>query len=95
MDERPDRMVKVLPAGDRLAVWLYESASQDGSAYMSLKHRDTVRGMQGEVIIAPTEVAGVVKALIEGAEILSSRGFYLAGFDDGQRELADALKKKL
>lgn len=62
---------------------------------MSLKHRDTVRGMPGEVIISPADVAGVVKALIEDAEILTSRGLYLAGFDDGQRELADALKKKL
>lgn len=61
MEERPDRLVKVLPAGDTLAVWLYESASQDGGAYMSLKHRDTVRGMQGEVIISPADVAGVVR----------------------------------
>lgn len=90
-----DRLVKVLPAGETLAVWLYESAKQDGGAYMALKHRDTVRGMPGEVIIPPVEVAGVVKALIEGAEILSSRGHYLAGIEDGRRELAEALKKKL
>lgn len=90
-----DRLVKVLPAGDTLALWLYESATQDGGAYMSLKQREKVRDMPGEVIIAPADVANVVKALIEGAEILSSRGLYFAGFDDGQRELADALKKKL
>jgi hypothetical protein len=65
--------------GETLALWLYKSAKQDGGAYMSLKHRDTVRGMQGEVIIAPADVAGVVKAMIEGAEILTSRGYYLAG----------------
>lgn len=80
-----DRLVKVLPAGDTLAPWLYESAKQDGGAYMSLKHRDTVRGMQGEVIIAPVEVAAV-KALIEGAEILSSRGHYLAGIEDAKQK---------
>lgn len=50
---------------------------------MSLKHRNTVGGMQGEVIIAPADVAAVVKALIEDAEILSSRGYYLAGVEDG------------
>ena len=90
-----DRLVKVLPAGETLSLWLYESAKQDGGAYMALKHRDAVRGMQGEVIIAPAEVAGVVKALIEGAEILSSRSYYVAGIEDGQQELAAALKKKL
>jgi len=62
---------------------------------MALKHRDTVRGMQGEVIIPPVEVPAVVKAIIESTEILTSRGFYLDGIEDGQRELADALKKKL
>jgi len=86
MEERPDRLVKVLPAGEMLSLWLYESAKQDGGAYMSLKHRDTVRGMQGEIIIPPVEVAAVVKALIEGAEILTSRGFYLAGFEDAKQK---------
>lgn len=79
-----DRLVKVLPAGETLALWLYESAKQDGGAYMSLKQRQKVRDMPGEVLIPPVEVAAVVKALIEGAEILTSRGFYLAGFEDAK-----------
>ncbi len=89
-----DRLIKVLPAGETLSLWLYESTNQDGGAYMSLKHRENVRSMEGEVIIAPAEVTSVIKALVEGANLLSSRGFYLAGFEDGQQELADALKKR-
>jgi len=90
-----DRLIKVLPAGEMISLWLYESASQDGGAYMSLRHREKVRSMEGEVIIASADAANVVKALIEGANLLSSRGFYLAGFSDGQQDLADALKKRL
>ena len=92
MSERPDRLIQVLPAGERFTLWLYESASQDGGAYMSLQHRDKVRGMEGELIISPPEVAAVVNALIEGAQILTSRGHYFVGFEDGQQELADAFK---
>jgi hypothetical protein len=90
-----DRLIKVLPDGEMVSLWLYESTNQDGGANMSLKQREKVHSMEDEVIIAPADAANVVKALVEGASLLSSRGFYFAGFSDGQQELAGALKKRL
>ncbi len=86
-----DRLIKILPVCEGLQLWLFESKDEDGGAYLSLRHSQ----MDGEVIFAPVLVPEIVKALIEGARELETRGFYVAGVKDGQESLVEEIKKRL
>jgi hypothetical protein len=76
---------RTIPVTSDLSVTLYEHVDPREGSYISIKHNTAKRNMEGEVLIGPSDVPAMIKALTEAALELSSSSYWYTGYDNGFR----------
>jgi len=78
-----EKVIKKIEVTEYIDLLLYEGTDKIGGCYISIKHSAKMKGMDGEIIITPSDVPKLVQALTDAAVELLSRGYYLIGKKDG------------
>ncbi len=86
MDETMDILIDEIDVLENLTIRLFEDRKRDGGNYISIKHKENVTDMQGEVLLPPCNVPKLIKALTEASAKLENRSMYFAGHLDGKEE---------
>lgn len=79
-----DILVEEIEVARNLTIRLFEDSKRDGGAYLTIKHKENVTDLPGEVLLPYCEVPELIKALSEASLKLQSRSMYFAGYQDGK-----------